>query len=351
MINTIQRVIFIKITLIINHLITIIETQSNQAILARFPAIPQHIATNIGFAMMKQDYGADLNLMIEKQEEVFFTDPTGQQMVKQMRSDYLTIFGNYLKFFKGFTAALEQQDPFVGSTFVTYAQNVQRVIDAQKPQINKNVSGKDQASALLQLKTINPPLFFYDDETIRCVKIIPKLASALPKNSQKVPWPDKVVQDARTQSPITNKAGNVISNAPTAYFKDAQGNITSNQGSAVKLFINIPTLQNMYTQELIPQPEWLNSTQGVLLMLRACLGDFTALFDPLFRGQEIFDPCISCIISNAAVKAGLMIGNADFKKTCDDCQSYLAQVRTLIEQAQYTTPPLPPLDTSLEQPS
>ena len=57
-----------KKTLIINHLINIIEAQSNGAIRARFPTLPANLATYAGNVLMKHDYGADLSILIENAE-------------------------------------------------------------------------------------------------------------------------------------------------------------------------------------------------------------------------------------------------------------------------------------------
>lgn len=334
-----------KKTMIINHLVGLIEAQSNQAILSKFPHLPQHLATRVGTMMMKQDYGADLNLMIEQQEEQLFADPKVQTFFKNQRSLYLDMFGKYLKLFKTYTETINQHDSTHGTAFMKHAKTIQKVIANATPALNKTGSTKARVDTLRNIKLINPPLFFYDEETLRGLDIIPKLASDLPKDSQSVEWPSSLVQDAISGAGITNKWGTVISNQPRAYFKDAAGNRTQNRGSAVKLFVNIPTMQNMYTQEVLSQPAWLNNSAGVILILRACLGDFTALFDPLLKDEQILDPCISCIIINAASKVGALSSN-DLATTCAECKAYLSALEQVIgwkkPVLEEETPSLPP---------
>jgi hypothetical protein len=319
-----------KKTLIINHLVTLIERQSNQAILSRFPALPQHLATNAGFTLLQHDYGADLDLLLEQEEEQAFSDPQAQSVLATMRTSYLNILGKYLAFFRNYMATLEQKpSPFFG-----YAQTIQRVMQ-------QNLSIPQQkipASILRALKTINPPLFFYDDDTLRCIKIISELAQRLPKDVASVPWPATVVQDAKTGQVPRDKNGIALSNQPLAYFKDSNGNRTQNSAIGTQLFVNIPTVQDIYSQELLPQPRWLNSYKGIMLMLRACLGDFTAILDPLFNDYPIIDPCLECIITNGAIVGKVIAPSAGTAQSCKSCQTYLKNLRTELQPQQPTLP-------------
>lgn len=330
-----------KKTLIINHLLRLIESQSNQAIIARFPGLPQHLATTAGFTMMKHDYGADLDLLIDKQEDFLFTDSGPKQIIKDMRNEYLDIFGSYLAFFNAYTATLNQPDPFYGSTFMQHALTIEKKLsDSSFLSIEKN--SKDQRVALLRsIKLINPPLFLYNSESLSAVRTISTLAKKIPTYAEKVPWPRKVVEDARNPQPIRDKNGIAITNQPAAYFLDSDGNRTTNSASARNLFVNIPTLQHMYSQEIVSQPTWLNSSSGIILMLRACLGDFAALLDPLFIDDNIFDPCIRCILTNAALKASLIEKNEIATKACTDCQDYLSFLRQQVSTDQQSESTLP----------
>lgn len=333
-----------KKTLIINHLINIIETQANKAITSRFPNMPQHLATRMGPMMMQQDYGADLNLMMEGEELKLFEDLDTQKYYKDRRELYLTIFGKYLKFFKSYTDTLYKDDEQYGVLFARYAAKIANILNDQQPAINKNGSTKQKIEALRAIKTVNPPLFFYNQEVMRGLRIIPVIARDLPKNAQLIKWPAKLVEDATKSAAITDRNGNIISSLPSALFLTAQGTITTNQASAKQLFVNIPTAENMYTQEVKAQPDWLNNVEGVMLMLRACLGDYTALFSPQLKKEQILDPCLSCIILNAALKVNLFTGS-EREAVCSDCASYLDQLRSLIQETkQDEPPPAPTLD-------
>jgi hypothetical protein len=336
-------------THIINHFLSIIEGQSNQAIRARMPALPQHLATYAGNTLLlNHDYGADLNLLIEKQELNVIDDPVIQQGIRDMRSKYLDIFGKYLIFFKNYTSSLEQDDLIYGSQFIGHAKTIQKIMDSQTPTISRPTTWDKAAVAqrtetLRQLKKINPPMFFYDDEIIRSIRVIHKTAKTFGPGIQKVGWPQKLVVDAKDPTPIRDKNRQTTRLVPPAYFVDAAGNITTSEKNAVRLYVNIPTLQDMYTQQVLVQPEWLNSTRGVTLMLHACLGDFTALFDPIFDQEIILDPCIRCIIMNAGIKVGVVSG-ARYGQVCHECDSYLDALKKLIAQQQQAQqgPPPPP---------
>lgn len=337
-----------KKTLIINHLINIIEAQLNSAILAYFPALPQQLATTAGPTMMQHDYGADLNLLLEKNEEEVFTEPATQSMVAGMRSTYLTLFGEYLSFFKSYTDTLNQTDQsgFGIPVFVKHAQRIQAIMNQATPTVTPNLSTAGLTSLLTSIKKINPPMFFYDTETMRGLKIIPTLAQALPENVVSIQWPQTIIKDAQSQAQMVNKFGNVMNTEPRAFFKDAQGQVTTSVSAAKSLFINIPTAQYIYQQEIIQQPSWLNSTSGVIKMLKACLGDYSALLDPIFSDQDILDPCLHCIVVNAASSVGIATGPS--ASECDQCQTFINSIKSIVKQSQgilappSTTPPTAP---------
>lgn len=97
-------------------------------------------------------------------------------------------------------------------------------------------------------------------------------------------------------------------------------------------------MQYLYTQELLPQPDWLNTVEGVMKMLQACLGDFSALIDPILSKEDILDPCMECIVRNASMKAGLA---AQGDSSCEICQTFIGAIKTKIaaEEAQQQQPP------------
>jgi hypothetical protein len=333
-----------KKTMIINHLINIIESQANSAIVMRFPNIPQHLATRIGPMMMKQDYGADLNLMIAGEEIRLFTDIKAQQYYQKRRELYSTILGKYLKLFKNYTATLDQADKQYGTIFTQHATHIYTIMSAQTPLLNKQGSAQNMIESLRTIKTINPPLFFYTQETLRGLRLIQQLSNDLPVNSEKISWPSALIEHASKGTPITDRFGNVMSNQPRAYFLTNQGAITKSVSNAAQLFVNIPTAENMYTQEVKMQPSWLNTPQGVLCVLRACLGDYMALFDPLLKEEKILDPCLSCIILNAGIAANLVGNESEKRQACADCDWYLEQLRKMVQETPDNTT-IPPVQS------
>ncbi len=318
-----------KKTLIINHLINIIEMQSNGAIRARFPSIPKHLATYTGNMLMKQDYGAQLSLMLDKSEDFLLssTDPQVKELitptVSTMRDSYLSLFGDYLSFFHEYTQTLNQDDTshgYVGfNTFAKHAQRIGELLSGTIPEMSTTITSIPEKVAWLRsLKKLNPPMFFYDAETMRGLKIIPHIAKSLPKNVQSIPYPQKLVEDAKKGVHYQPKFGPQTGMLIAFYQGD-------------RLFVNIPTMQYPYTQELIPQPEWLNSSSGVIKMLQACLGDFSALLDPALASEDILDPCLQCIVQNASIKAGLIAATST---TCKICTAFIDSIQAEITNLQ-----------------
>jgi len=341
-----------KKTLIIGHIINIIEAQLNSAVLALWPGLPKIVASRAGVTLMKNDYGSLLQLLVKKRELALFKDKNVQQSISSMQSNYNTHLGHYLRLMNAYTTPLYTTKGEINlSQFVQSAKNVEKLLQNPKipassgatisrnaaaikqtlAQISptqdkqktlntlKNLPIDPRIRALNTVKTINPPVFFYNEETFRGIQLIPALAKSLPKNSENVPWPAKIVKDAETGAKIKNKFGNVISNEPLAFFANNKKN----------LFVNIPKKNQIYVQELLPQPNWLNSTKGVMLMVRGCLGDFASLLDPMFSEDDIFDPCLHCIISQAAANAGLASQNA---QACSDCSKFLNSLENLIKK-------------------
>lgn len=330
-----------KKTLIINHLTNVIEMQSNGSILARFPSMPKHLATHGGNILMKQDYGAQLSIMMDKSEEFLITSTNEQEQalmqqsvkptVNTLRDSYLNLFADYLRFFHAYTQLLDQENRshgYVGyNEFVKHARRIGDLLsDTLIPVMDSSFKTTHEKVAWLRsLKKLNPPMFFYDDQTMRGLKIIPFIAKSLPKNVQSIPYPKKLVEDANNQTRYQPKFG-PQTDMLLAYFKGD------------RLFVNIPTMQYPYTQEIIPQPSWLNSVDGVIKMLQACLGDFSALLDPVFADEDILDPCLQCIIQNASMKAGLVSAAAT---TCNVCSAFINSIKAEVAnlQAQQQGPP------------
>jgi hypothetical protein len=59
---------------------------------------------------------------------------------------------------------------------------------------------------------------------------------------------------------------------------------------------NQRALIRLYEQPLLPQPDWLNSENGVISMTRVCLGDFAS---GLMLGEPVFDPALQLIFRQA----------------------------------------------------
>lgn len=324
-------------TLIINHLINIIEAQSNGAVRARFPSLDPLVATYAGNMLMQHDYGVDLNILMD---EFLLSSTEAQKAVQPtietMRSSYFGLLSDYLKFFNRYTQTLHQDDTgkgYVGSNrFVQHAKKIagymQKFDHIPDPAHKTTVKdGKPEVSQekiawLRSLKKINPPLFFYDEQTMRGLKIVPALAKSLPKNVQKVPWPSTIVEAANAKRHIKPLYG-LQTDILIAFFNK----------NNTRLFVNIPTpTKYIYVQELLPQPDWLNSQEGITKMLQACLGDFSALLDPIFDKDLILDPCIQCIIGKAASKAGLTVSKND--KSCEESGAFVKAINDQIAKNQ-----------------
>ncbi len=322
-------------TLIINHLVALIEAQLNQAILARFPAMPKNMATYAGTLLIKQDSGSNLLLLLEKSENIFLNEEAGKSLIKDERTAYLKLYGLYLSFFNAYTKTLQQastQNIQSGATlFLEHAQRIQPLVEKEVPQL-ENLDLKAKINLLASLQKINPPLFFYNQSTMRGIKIIPQLAQKIPPGISSVPWPAPVVKNATNKTEAVSEFGNILG-YPIAYF-------AAGANGEQRLFINIPTANYLYAQELLKQPEWLNSTQGIMLMTRACLGDFIALLDPLFAQEAILDPCMECITRNAAAHVGLGVHEVG---SCRICQAFLKGIEEKIKEDEQavTLPSLP----------
>lgn len=77
------------------------------------------------------------------------------------------------------------------------------------------------------------------------------------------------------------------------------------------IYMNIPILKQdqgnknnvlarLYEQKIIPQPAWLNKPEGVIAMIRACLGDFVT---GLMLDDTIYDPIINYLLRYTLVMA------------------------------------------------
>lgn len=120
------------------------------------------------------------------------------------------------------------------------------------------------------------------------------------------------------------------------------------------LYMNIPTTTTnpnnpanvfirLYEQPLYSQPDWLNSSAGILTMLKGCLGDFASIVS---LSDSIFDPCIELIIrrsllfiKNPSTTLSSLAYNAadpQVQKLQSDCSSCLAESYGVAINAQQT---------------
>ena len=116
------------------------------------------------------------------------------------RDNYLSLFADYLRLFNQYTQTLWQDDTSQGyvnvNEFVKHAQRIMQIMEKTTSQPTANMKMNDQITWLRNVNKVNPPLFFYNAETMRGLKLIPALAKSLPKNVESVPWPKKIVEDA-----------------------------------------------------------------------------------------------------------------------------------------------------------
>ncbi|MCX5923134.1 MAG: hypothetical protein NTU89_01060 [Candidatus Dependentiae bacterium] len=283
-----------KKTLIINHLINIIESQFNGAIRSYIPKIPQTFATSMGKTLIQNDYSVDLSQFIMKQVE--------PELAAQ-KSKYLQSLASYLDFFQTYTSYLNKPHPKNAQHFTAFVDIAEKI---NQYLYGDNPSSTDKDS--IAIAKMDPPLFYFSYDDVRALKIIPYLAKSIPANSKKIQWPEHIVQAADT--------GMLINGHPMAYFKTSDNKVVhKDQGG--KLYLCMKSGANLFEEELIAQPEWLNSWEGVAKILGACFGDFSALL-----GLEILDPCMESLVENIVSTKGGKDPNAA-NLPAQTCKSYI----------------------------
>lgn len=265
-----------KKTLIVNHLMNLIESQFNSSIRSYVPNLPQVYASYLGKTLVHNDYSIDLTRFLDQEVDA---------EIAENKKLYLQGLATYLDFFQEYTSHLQKVNLKKSqySSFVDIAEKINQFLYG-------DVQGSDDKAAIAITK-MNPPLFSFNYDDMRALKIIPHLANSLPKNSLKIMWPEHIVQ-AANEGIILNIAGQAPH--PIAYFRTDLGTVVTNAANdpGVKLFICMRSGQNLFEEELIAQPDWLGSWNGVANIMRACFGDFSALV-----GMEILDPCMESLIS------------------------------------------------------
>ena len=227
-----------KKKLIMNHFINLIQAQFGASIISYVPTTPPDMAVTLGKIFVHNDCGIDLTPFVTAQ-----TDPK----IIASQTTFLKALQQYIDFFTTYTNYLAQADANGINQFYTIASA-----------ISKNTA------------PMNPAMFFYDAESLRSIQFIPFVASTIPASSQPIPWAPIIVNAAVKNS--------VVNGHPVAFFTDAAGNKSPDQNKAAHLFL-LTDIGNAITfeQELLAQPTWLNIQAGVIRILRACLGDFSAL--------------------------------------------------------------------------
>ncbi len=320
-----------KKTMIVNHLIGIIESQFNSAIRSYAQHMPQSFATYVGKIAIQNDYSTDLTKLITEQIA---------PELQNFKSTSLQALAGYVSFFQTMTSYLDKKNPKDSayfSAFVDIAEQVnqflygdtdsnQSIIAEMKTkapsaylqqdlsvatekfapklqnsntsvspaviqQLQKTSQLFSDDTYLIALKKMNPPIlnFRYDD--IRALKVIPYLAKRLSPTSKNILWPEHIVEAANHGLILTSQD----KPHPIAYFKTKDNVVKRNYSNDLSsdLYICMRLGENLFEQILIPQPDWLNSWDGILNIMRACYGDFTAIL-----GMGILDPCMEALITN-----------------------------------------------------
>ena len=298
-------------TLIVNHLINLIEEQFNSSVQAVMPSVPKFFATKVGKTTVLSDYSVDLTRFIVQDLSSDLSD---------LQSSYLNALQQYLTFFQNYTSLISVTDESTGfSTYCSVAEH-----------INTQLTTTDMGTMLTKM---NPAMFFYDTDTMRALRVIPNLAKKLPAGTASIGWPTTMTNAAANRSIITVSG----STHPVAYFTTANGSITTVEAQAEHLYAVIQNGANYFREELLKQPDWLNSEEGILKILRACLGDFTALI-----GMDVLDCCMETLIKN-----GLNASLASSDSIATSCQNLISSwsssstSSTTTTTTENTTPAMP----------
>jgi hypothetical protein len=325
-----------KKTMIINHLMAIIESQFNGAIQSYVAYIPQSFATYIGRTAIQNDYSTDLtHLVIEQMEPE----------LAKLKKTSIEALANYVSFFQAMTNYLDKKNIKTSrhfNSFVDIAETINTFLYAEKeanqellakmkanspatffeaatkgakaikegktsanswakglpypqeksPAPTKNSGHMHTDAHLIAMAKMNPPIFHFGYDDIRALKLIPYLAQNLSAKTKRVPWPEHMVEAANEMLLFQASDGP----HPIAYFKTKENKVVKNingNPNISDLYLCMRIGKNLFEQILIQEPEWLSSWEGILKILRACYGDFTAILD-----MNILDPISEAIIAS-----------------------------------------------------
>ncbi len=113
-----------------------------------------------------------------------------------MKASYLWVLKKYLLFFNLYTESLQD-----------YTQSTYQIINGFTQQAKSVAESLKKTS----LQTLNPPLFFYDEDCIRTLQMIPQLAQ-LVNNTSHVPYPTFAVEQALNGSTVNPNDGITYNN-------------------------------------------------------------------------------------------------------------------------------------------
>ncbi|MBN1549260.1 hypothetical protein JW872_01215 [Candidatus Babeliales bacterium] len=263
-----QQYAFNEKFLIVEHLINIVDAQSYKFSQALFSALPKSIAAFTGKTILHNDTNVNLTLLTiddATMETGLNLDAPTREAVKNKQAAYKQIFGTYFNLFRTYTNLILQKptaQAYLGENELVRDMTSMRTLVKSYQEQNK---------------PIVPQFFFPSQGTIRAVRVIPLLIENIPTTSQLIDWPVQYVTAAVQGTHARNAATNAELPFRVAFFKDSQGNEISSQGGAQALFVNMPSGNAIFEQELLRQPTWLNSPDDIIKVTRGCLGDFTAL--------------------------------------------------------------------------
>ncbi len=283
------------------------------------------------------------------------------QQFHSKRTSFLWVLKEYLVFFNLYAQTLQtvSHDPhnpsYVGLTqFADYAKNIRQELAYES-------ASNNTIAALLQ--KANPPLFFYNENTFRGIRLLPKLAMEIENSPTPIaiaPFPTFGIEQASSATGTATDPlnGKTVSNSTSIgsfsyqkfFFLQAPDSVTELTGSLPSwikkttvpslkgttfiyepnampadgitgFYMNIPVfsqdpahknsmLIRLFEQPIIAQPAWLNKSgtgqktpkSGVIPAELA--GSITLLRGCLGDFQSlldlnIFDPCLTVIFSSA----------------------------------------------------
>lgn len=272
-----------KKKLIMNHFINIIQAQFQASIISYAPLTQPDMAVMLGKIFIQNDYGIDLTAFSKQQTDAAIIANQATQ---------INFLQQYISFFQTYTNYLSKLDTNGSNQYYSIAQDIHKFLYPQEtPASTASSTANNSATPTTPtpdpaLTKTNPTMFFYDVETLRAIQFIPFVANSIPANSQLIPWAPTIIDAA-----VKNKS---VNGHAVAFFTDSAGKPTPIQTQAKNLFFLTEMGPVLFQQELLAQPAWMNTLDGCVRILRACLGDFSALV-----GLGILDSTLETIIQKA----------------------------------------------------